>query len=61
MIDDRRSRLCAAATMQWQRRIIAAGRIYSVMDEISLDEVPAGYERLHRGPVAGRLVAVIGR
>src|SRR5262249_39441956 len=40
---------------------IAAGRISSVMEEITLDEVPAGYERLHRGEVAGRLVAMIGR
>jgi hypothetical protein len=28
------------------------------MEEISLDEVPAGYERLHRGEVAGRVVAL---
>ena len=47
--------------MQQPRRIIAAGRISSLMDEISLEEVPAGYERLHRGQGAGRLVAVIGR
>jgi alcohol dehydrogenase, propanol-preferring len=40
---------------------IAAGRISSLMEEISLDEVPAGYERLHRGEVAGRLVALIGQ
>jgi propanol-preferring alcohol dehydrogenase len=40
---------------------IAAGRISSVMEEITLHEVPAGYERLHCGQVAGRLVAVIGR
>jgi propanol-preferring alcohol dehydrogenase len=40
---------------------IAAGRMSSLMEEISLDEVPAGYERLHRGDVAGRLVALIGR
>jgi D-arabinose 1-dehydrogenase-like Zn-dependent alcohol dehydrogenase len=39
--------------------LIAAGRISSVLEEISLDEVPAGYERLHRGEVAGRLVAMI--
>jgi alcohol dehydrogenase, propanol-preferring len=40
---------------------IAAGRISSLMEEISLDDVPAGYERLHRGEVAGRLVALIGQ
>jgi propanol-preferring alcohol dehydrogenase len=40
---------------------IAAGRISSVLEEISLDEVPEGYERLHRGEVPGRLVAMIGR
>jgi propanol-preferring alcohol dehydrogenase len=38
---------------------IAAGRISSVMEEITLDEVPAGYERLHSGQVAGRLAALI--
>ncbi len=41
--------------------LIAAGRISSLMAEISLDEVPAGYERLHRGELAGRLAALIGR
>jgi alcohol dehydrogenase, propanol-preferring len=40
---------------------IAAGRISSLMEEISLDEVPAGYERLRQGEVAGRLVALIGQ
>ncbi|MCU1532866.1 MAG: molecular chaperone GroES [Arthrobacter sp.] len=40
---------------------IAEGRISSVLEEISLDEVPEGYERLHRGEVPGRLVAMIGR
>jgi D-arabinose 1-dehydrogenase-like Zn-dependent alcohol dehydrogenase len=39
--------------------LIAAGRISSVLEEISLDEVPEGYARLHRGEVPGRLVAMI--
>jgi propanol-preferring alcohol dehydrogenase len=38
---------------------IPAGRICSLIEEISLDEVPAGYERSHQGGVAGRLVALI--
>jgi hypothetical protein len=38
-----------------------AGRISSVMEEISLDKVPAGYARLRRGEVAGRLVALVWR
>jgi alcohol dehydrogenase, propanol-preferring len=40
---------------------IAAGRISSPMEQISLDEGPAGYERLRRGKVAGRLVALVGQ
>lgn len=41
--------------------LIASGRLSSDMEEITLDDVPEGYERLHRGEVAGRLVAVPGR
>jgi D-arabinose 1-dehydrogenase-like Zn-dependent alcohol dehydrogenase len=39
---------------------IVRGRISSLMDEISVDEVQAGYEHLHRGEIGGRLVAPIG-
>jgi D-arabinose 1-dehydrogenase-like Zn-dependent alcohol dehydrogenase len=41
--------------------LIAAGRISSVLEEISLDEVPEGYEHLHRGDIPGRLVAMMGQ